>query len=791
MQKNNLVSKGILTLNKEQTSHLLKQKQNMSADFYWAELELSGNNLDGSYIERINRIKQIDGVQVVSPYFTGKSEKRIGLSNFFYVKLKALYDTTLLKRYSYENKVIIVKQDKFMPLWFVLSCTKHSEVNAMKMANRFYESQLFQYAEPDLIVNDLLNCTNDIYFSNQWGLRNTGQYGGTTGIDIKACDAWNLSTGTGVTVAVIDQGIELNHPDLQANIHPLSFDTETGTSPSIVQGNHGVAYAGIVGAVGNNSLGIRGVASNVRLMSVSNSLLGTPLSRMARGEGINWAVENGADVLSNSWGSSVQYQIIDDAIANAFINGRNGLGSIVVFASGNDNDAVNYPANSNPNILAVGAMSPCGQRKRSSSNVWEAGPGVSPDPQGVSCDGEKRWGSNYGSQLDVVAPGVLVPTTDRQGNLGYNPNEPIHTGSGGNKITSDYANRDYTVWFNGTSAACPHVAGVAALILSVRPDLTGQQVRDVIEQTAQKVGGYSYTTTQGRPNGTWNQEMGYGLVNAYAAVYSVYPQISGPSVVCAQNAFSIQNLPSGATIQWSADYPLEVFSGQGTGTAMIINEDSTSYNGIPSTVYATITIGSQVINLEKIVQAGTPEFDYFDHDDPYVMDVLDVTAFFSGVDYYTWTKKTGDVSIDVVQGNSSRALISIFSSKLIRITVTAFNSCGSREEDLILSPESYRSSSLLSVYPNPAGSYVVIAFDGIEEQNSTMSVKKTTGNKNSNTDTETGLYTIQLWNSFGLVKTVQTDQGRYHLDLSGIPSGFYYVHVIKDEKVYRKPLKIN
>ncbi len=83
LQKNNLVSKGILTLNKEQTSHLLKQKQNMSADFYWAELELSGNNLDGSYIERINRIKQIDGVQVVSPYFTGKSEKENRIVKFF------------------------------------------------------------------------------------------------------------------------------------------------------------------------------------------------------------------------------------------------------------------------------------------------------------------------------------------------------------------------------------------------------------------------------------------------------------------------------------------------------------------------------------------------------------------------------------------------------------------------------------------------------------------------------------------------------------------------------------
>lgn len=271
-----------------------------------------------------------------------------------------------------------------MPLWFVLSCTKLSNGNAMEMANRFYDTNLFQYAEPDLMVDDLLNCTNDTYFSNQWGLRNTGQYDGTNGVDIKACDAQTLSTGTGITVAVVDQGIELNHPDLVANIHPLNFDTETGSSPSIVRGNHGVACAGIIGASGNNAIGIRGVAPNARLMSISNSLEAAPMSRIKRGEGINWAVQNGADIISNSWGSSVQYQIIDDAITNALVNGRNGRGCIVLFASGNDNRAVNYPANSNPNILIVGAISPCGQRK-------------SP----TSCDGE-GWGSNYGSQLDVA-----------------------------------------------------------------------------------------------------------------------------------------------------------------------------------------------------------------------------------------------------------------------------------------------------------------------------------------------------------------------------------------------------
>ena len=116
-------------------------------------------------------------------------------------------------------------------------------------------------------------------------------------------------------------------------------------------------------------------------MSISNSLGSTPNSRQRRADGINFAVNNGASVISNSWGSAIQYQIIDDAITNAFNNGRSGLGCIVVFSAGNENGAVSYPANSNANIIVVGAMSPCGERK-------------SP----TSCDGEP-WGGNFGTEL--------------------------------------------------------------------------------------------------------------------------------------------------------------------------------------------------------------------------------------------------------------------------------------------------------------------------------------------------------------------------------------------------------
>nr|WP_319571906.1 hypothetical protein [uncultured Draconibacterium sp.] len=200
----NLFSVGGGTLKKEGLSDKMKQKLNSSDDFYWAEIKLGKNTANAVYDEKVAALKQIVNVQIVSPYFRSAHSEKIGLTNFFYVKLKSTSDITLLEQYAKQTKSIIVKQDDFMPLWYVLSCTKSSSKNAMELANQFFESGLFQFAEPDLMLEDILNCVNDAYFPQQWGLRNTGQYGGTAGIDIRACDAWNISTGANVNIAVID-----------------------------------------------------------------------------------------------------------------------------------------------------------------------------------------------------------------------------------------------------------------------------------------------------------------------------------------------------------------------------------------------------------------------------------------------------------------------------------------------------------------------------------------------------------------------------------------------------------
>ncbi|WP_455668940.1 S8 family peptidase [Phocaeicola sp.] len=470
-------SSGITVLQQPQTvtlSNKIRRKAKaVSEDIKWAIVESMTNNDSNP------------NILYQAPSFTSKSGEEMFLGHLFYVKLKSQDDLAKLENLAESENAEIIGNNEFMPLWYTLSCSKESTGNALELANKFYETGFFSSCQPDFICDDKINnSVNDPLYPSQWGLENTGQNGGTAGIDIKLSNARNITTGSNdIIVAVLDQGVELSHPDL--NIYSKSYDTESGSSPSIIRGNHGTACAGIIGAKTNNNLGVAGIAPNCPLMSISNSLAGTSDSRQKRADGFNYAWKNGASVISNSWSSSVQYEILDDAISAALTNGRNGLGCVVVFASGNDNGSVSYPANSNPDILTVGAMSPCGQRK-------------SP----TSCDGESWWGSNYGTTLDVVAPGVLITTTDRTGSAGY--------------TTGDYMSN-----FNGTSSACPHVAGVAALVLSVNPNLNQKQVADIIEKTAQKVGGYNYSTTSGRSNGTWNNEMGYGLVNAFAAVSGI------------------------------------------------------------------------------------------------------------------------------------------------------------------------------------------------------------------------------------------------------------------------------
>lgn len=501
----------VSTLENDNTSQTLNTNKaggSNETTGYWAELNLNKKDLSNKeYNDILVSLNKEEFLTLASPYFYDVVGSKMALTQYFYVELKSKDDYEKLVEYVSATSTAIIGQNKFMPLWYTVAVTSKNDLNALQMANKFYESDLFSNAEPAFTIQLTSGAEKtprkkeeeisaifsvDTFFNDQWGLNNTGQLGGTTGIDINVENAWLETKGSpAIKVAVFDEGYELDHPDLQQNNIGTGYDTDSGSSPSVVWGDHGTACAGIVGAIQDNNIGVSGVAPRTSLISISINFSSTTYNKLA--DGINWAVMNDADIISNSWGGGTPSALFDTAVTNAFTTGRDGLGTVIVFLTHNYDGAVVYPSNSNGDIISVGAMSMCGERK-------------SP----TSCDGETWWGSNYGTELDVIAPGVNIPTTDIQGGSGY-------------------STTDYTLTFNGTSSACPHVAGVAALMLAENPCLTHDQVEDIIELSANKVRTdlYTYSTTGGRPNGTWNNETGYGLVDAEAAVNMSQTTLTG------------------------------------------------------------------------------------------------------------------------------------------------------------------------------------------------------------------------------------------------------------------------
>jgi subtilisin family serine protease len=314
---------------------------------------------------------------------------------------------------------------------------------------------------------------NDPYFPQEWHLHNTGQSGGTPGADIRAPEAWKITTGDpNIIIAVIDTGVDTKHTDLIDNLVPGYDFYDNDAQPDPATGDmsnaHGTACAGLVAAKGNNGVGVTGVTWNCKIMpirTISFRVDGTQVetTEADTATAFRWAARNGADVLTYSWGQgsplpAVQSAIVDVTKVGGM--GRHGKGCIVLACSDNDNGPVRYPAKY-PEVIAVGATDHDDQRCRY---------------------------SNYGPELDVVAPSApgytaqdwwsthgrgWVWTTDISGPAGYNTLAPSIV--------------DYTA-FAGTSAATPIAAGVVALILSVEPNLTGEEVRHFLERSAKDLG---------------------------------------------------------------------------------------------------------------------------------------------------------------------------------------------------------------------------------------------------------------------------------------------------------------
>jgi len=320
---------------------------------------------------------------------------------------------------------------------------------------------------------------NDKYFPMQWHLHNTGQSGGTPGADIRAPEAWEVTTGDpNIVVAVLDCGVDTSHSDLINNlIAGYDFlENDPFPDPAVVQTTspflayaHGTLCAGVIAAQGNNAIGVTGVTWNCKMMPIRQAQgEASPATEAIGATALRWAAAHGADILSQSGGTDYQTPIIHSAIVDITKPGgigRNGKGCVLVYAACNANSSVYYPARY-PEVIAVGAT----------------------DHQDL------RWGySNHGRELDIMAPGGPLPGSAGAG---------IWT----THLGPMYSATDYTT-FGGTSASTPIVAGVAALILSVEPNLTNDEVRHFLCRSAKDLG------DPGR-----DDYYGWGRVDARAAL---------------------------------------------------------------------------------------------------------------------------------------------------------------------------------------------------------------------------------------------------------------------------------
>jgi len=390
------------------------------------------------------------------------------------------------------------------------------------MVNIYAKNPNVEYAELNYIAS-AFGVPNDLYYGYQWHLDN-GTYGG-----IGMEEAWPLSKGAGVTVAVVDTGVRDGGPDGIATVIRGRDFVNSDDDPTDDEG-HGTHVAGTIAQRTNNATGVAGVAPDCSILAVK--VLGADGSGTYAwiADGIHYAADHGAKVINMSLGGSSGAAVLEEAVEYAY-----NKGVTIVCASGNNGwPIVSYPAAYDAYCIAVGA-----------TRYDEAVTGY----------------SNGGTALDLTAPGGDV-TVDQNGD-GYGDGVLQETFDGGG----------WGYWFyQGTSMASPHVAGVAALLISQGTYTTPDQVRNRLQSTAKDKG----------PTG-WDSSYGWGIVNAAAALGSSTPPP-------APTLSSIAVTPASATVD---------IGGTQQYTAV-----GTYSNGDPEDITSSVTWRSSKTRVATIDSSG-------------------------------------------------------------------------------------------------------------------------------------------------------------------------------------------
>ena len=387
-------------------------------------------------------------------------------------------------------------------------------------------------AEPQLRTqfNKRVN-SNDLYFDEQWHLLNLGNNGGIPGTDANVLAAWDYRStgggnpvlagysGAGVTLAILDDSVELAHEDLRPNVsvqpgitpggpHFDFNDLDDDPSPGIGD-NHGTACAGVAVGRGNNGLGGTGAGPLANLIGLR--LISGPLTDADMGRAFTWdggTVPTQVDVESNSWGPFSGTLggpdiLALDALRTATQTGRGGKGVVFLWAGGNglqNQDDVNMDGFANSRFaIGVGA---------------------------IGNNGKQSYYSNNGAPLLISAPSSGGPlsifTTDVTGFGGYNDGFTF-----GEPNDSNYTNS-----FGGTSSATPLVAGIVTLILEANPELGYRDVMEILASTAVKVDPTNVGWVTNGGGFQFNHSFGSGMVDAAAAVTRAEDWVNlGPETV--------------------------------------------------------------------------------------------------------------------------------------------------------------------------------------------------------------------------------------------------------------------